>query len=562
MKKIYQDVCFFLRQKQYVLLLSVAAVCSYGFMVSHPAIGIDDTAVPRYFQEGLEPAMGRWCLFLLNRLFHFSDFAPWMPEVAGVLLLCLSATLWSVLFYRILGDKVSIWGYAFFAAIFISCPLISELYVYYTHNGIDIGYGVVAMGILLLLQAVKKRNTLRKTVLYLILSAVAVTVAIGFYESLLIVYAVGVLFVYFLLRMEREAAGGSYRLHCGLWIAAVAATGILAVLMRAVILAVLQPMVNYVIPEGWGVAMRSVFENVGRSSLPDFFMVIKKFFVMYYLNGFCYLPVTVCACGIIFLVCYGFYQGIRRRDAVIVLDVLAVPVTPVFLALVEGYATHYRASQYVPLVGAFVTLLLFKAGKEKAAKLHHRVKKWFAAAGFLCAASLLWNQCADMNRWFYVDYLKYENFKEVMANVAYDLKRGGYDISKPIAFRGAYGVPYGIAEGAYLDFNTKRYRIIKKIADVIDPHLIEKFNAEDRAAYAFAETPVSSTLRWGIGAFDGTAAQLEAFWRMHGEENLYVERDLEKIAEAEAVKGDMPGYPEDGYILECEEYIIVNLQSF
>ena len=96
------------------------------------------------------------------------------------------------------------------------------------------------------------------------------------------------------------------------------------------------------------------------------------------------------------------------------------------------------------------------------------------------------------------------------------------------------------------------------MGDLIDPHLIEKYNADDGNGYVFAETPVNSTLRWGVTAFDGTASELGNFWKMLGY-NFRIETDLRKIEEAEQISEEMPEFPRTGYIKECGDYIIINL---
>ncbi len=564
MKKLGAAFREFISNKIYMIMLSLTAVCSYGFMVSHPTVGIDDTAIPAYFQDGLAPAMGRWSLYLLNKLFHVSDFAPWMTELAGVLLLMASATLWCAVIYQIAGRTVSVWGYAFFAALFISCPLISEVYVYYLHNGISIAYGVTALAVFGVMQSMGRTAPAGQTVSRgrnvkrLLGASLGLTVAMGFYESFIIVYVIGILLIFFLMQLGREEWRSSYELRARYWAGAVLITGVAAVVLRSVILAVLRLLFHIGIPDGYSVWRRNIFENVGQS-IPDLLMVLKKFWVMYYLNGFCYLPITVFSAGVLFLCGYGLYQSVRRRNVWLALSVLAVPVAPLALVIIEGYPTHYRASQYVPIIGAFAVFLVFQTVEGYRRARGGRLAGGLSKAAIVLAGILLWNQCADMNKWFYVDYMKYEDTRNVMNAIACDLESGDYDLSKRVVFRGAYLAPYELVKGAYLDFDNPKYRLMRKITDVVDEHLLEKFNAEDRHGYVFAQTPINSALRWGITAFDGTAGQLEILWRMHGHD-ITVERDLKKIEEAERRRGEanMPSYPRKGYIMECEEYIIVN----
>lgn len=566
MRKLWEDTRYFLQNRCYIIIVSLVAALSYGFVVSHPTVGIDDTAIGMYFGDGLAPAMGRWFLYLLNKVISLDSFLPWMTELVSVIILVLSVTLWCVLWYRIIGNQVPMLGYAAFAALFISCPLISEVFIYYLHNGICTAYGLTALSLLFVLEAAKKENAdkentdkkstdkenTKKKIGYIAASVAFLTAALGCYESFVTVYIIGMLLMFFLIRENAQKENHVYGTKPIVWARWTLFIVIGSVLMRSVVLKVLGVIYGYSIPDNFTVSYRNIFENLGQSQA-DLFMSIKKFWVMYYLNGVCYLPITVLVMGIVVLLGVGVYKCIRKKDPFLFLSMLAVPIVPVCMVLVEGMPTHYRASQYVPLIGAFAVFLIFKSWNFE------KTPKMLSGIGTICVIALTWNQIADMNRWFYIDYLKYEDAKTVMSHIAYDLE-SEYDTSKPIVFRGAYYVPYGISKDAYLPFYSDEYRFMKSIADVVDVHLLEKFNAENGVGYAFAQTPINSTLRWGVTAFDKTAGQLQKFWEMHGY-SLKVETDLEKIAEAETLRGDMPGYPKKGYIKETEEYIIVNFSS-
>ena len=547
MKSFWEEFKYFWSNKVYAAVLSLTAVCSYGFLISHETVGIDDTCIPLYFEDGLAPAVGRWTLYLINKCIRLSDFAPWMTEIAGVLLLLFAVTVWCVLFSRILGRGKSIAGYTFFSAIFLSCPLISEIYVYYLHNGISLAYGLTGISLLLVLKALEAGGGKRKAVSYTVGAAAVLAAALGCYESFMIVFSVGMLLVFILLRgfadNERK-----YPVNPMGWIGMLFVTTVSSITFRWLILSLLAAVFHIEIPENFNVEFRSIFsfEDMTRA---EFFMNFKRFWLKYYLNAFAYPPIAVLVFGIAVLLVICIVRGVRKKDIYLPLAALAVPLAPACMVIVEGKDTYYRASQYVPLIGAFVIFLLLTLIKEY-------LPQTCMTVGVALAVVLLWNQCTEMNKWFYVDYLKYQDTRNVMEQVAYDLEKD-YDLEKPIVFRGAYHVPYGIAKDAYLDFGSARYRLIRRIGDLIDPHLVEKYNAEGGYGYAFAETPINSTLRWGVTAFDGTAGELGNFMKMLGHD-FKVETDLAKIEEAESRTKEMAHFPKNGYIREFEEYIIVN----
>lgn len=548
MKEFWKDIRFFWTNKFYAAVVSLAAVCSYGFKVSHEAIGIDDTCIPLYFEEGLAPAVGRWTLYVINKIFHISDFAPWVTEAAGVLLMLLAATVWCVVFSRILGRERTMAGYTLFAALFISCPLISEIYVYYLHNGISLAYGLTGISLLFLLKALGTGAEKKRRLAHTVTASAFLTVALGCYESFMIVFAVGMVFLFLLLRsFGREAK--KYAEAPWVWAAALFIVAVCAIVFRWLVLRLVLGIFRIEIPESFLVEYRSVF-SFTEMSLAEFFMIFKRFWVKYYLNGFAYFPITVLVLGIAAILIICLVIGIRKKDIFLPLAAVGVPVLPLCMVVIEGKETYYRAAQYVPLVGAFAVFFTLVLVKECLPRVCTTVCVALAAV-------LLWNQCAEMNKWFYVDYLKYQDARNVMLQVAYELEKG-YDTGKPIVFRGAYLVPYGIAKDAYLEYGSAEYNRLRSVGDLIDPHLIEKYNADDGNGYVFAETPVNSTLRWGVTAFDGTASELGNFWKMLGY-NFRIETDLRKIEEAEKISEEMPEFPRTGYIKECGDYIIINL---
>lgn len=555
--KLLTDVKEFFRCKFYTAVLALTAVCAYGFTVTHPSVGMDDTAVSLYFEEGLAPYVGRWSLFVLNKVFRIGTFAPWMVELASVLLLMVSVTMWCVVWKRAcgFGAKLPTWAYGIVACIFISCPLISEVFVFYLHNGICLGYGFTAGALLCLMEALERENTGHRRLGRFFLSCVLLTVALGFYESFIIVYMMGAVTVFFLLRRLHGGSGGEADYKTGIlpWMGGGFLSVLGSLVLRVMALGIVKMWCGPDRFGGLNVLYRNAFGSIF-SSWGEFSMLLKHFFMKYYVHAVCYLPITVLAAAVLFIGAYSLWCGIRRRDPVLPLCAAVLALLPVCMALVEGLATRYRSAQYVPLMGAFGALLVLVEFWR------HPARKWVRALGFGLAGILIYNQCADMNRWFYADYLKYQDAREVMARAAYDLEKG-YDTSKPVVFRGAYRVPYEISKDAYLDFSSAEYGWICALTDWFDPYLKEKYFSYDGKFYVFAEMPTVSTLQWGVTAFNGTSWQLIEFWRMHGYDSFRCETDLDKIAEAERIRWDedMPAYPRDGYIRDCGEYIIVNL---
>lgn len=550
-KQLAEDLRYFIFNKIYGIVVFLAAVCAYGFQVTHVAVGIDDTAIALYFEEGLAPVMGRWTLYILNKIFHFSDFTPWMTDLIGVFFLMLAASIWCVLLYRVFYDEIPFIGYTFFAALFITCPLISEVYVYYLHNGLGVGYVLSALSLLLVQNALEKDKDIRVCCRNLLTAAFLLVASIGCYESFAIVYAVGALLLFITQRIGGNSSRANvYRKSTWRWGLFSGIPLVAAVLLRGFVVKLVCKVFALAVPENFTFGNYRGTFSIFSGNRSELVMYFKRFWVKFYLNGLVYLPITVLVLGIGILLIFSVCYGVKKRDVFLPLAAVAIPVLPALMILIEGKESYYRSCQYVPLVGAFGVLLLFRAGHRY---LRNKVVR---CVGVVLAAALLWNQCADMNRWFYVDYLKYEYFKDVMITVFRDLERD-HDLSKPIIFGGACPVPYSIMEGACIEFASPQYKIIKALGDMVDPHLIEKYNESSGRGYVFAETPTFSTLQWGVTAFDDTSREIRNFLSMIGYE-IRIETDLQKIKDVRQLSESMPHFPRDGYIQEYEDYLIVH----
>ncbi len=558
LKKVYNH-------KAYVLLLTLTALCSYGFKVIHPTMGIDDTPYAYYFEEGLVAVVGRWVLFVLNKIFHISDFAPFITDFVAVLILMLAVTVWGTLFYSVLGERIPKWGYWLFSCIFLSCPLIAEVFTYYLHNGIAIGYLFCGVSLWMLrdgLNAVAQKET-KRAIGRLSAAMVTMVVAMGCYESLMIVWLVGLL----MLLLTERLAGGGKRVFVKLVCAAVVA--MVAMVVRSIVIEIV------IAVFGLGelrdeAVLRSVTEMLGWMFEPgagaEFTMILKRLFVMYGVFAYAYYPIRIFVLAAAVMGLFGIWRSVKQKDGWIVLLTVGVFVAAFLLAVVEGKATLYRSAQFLPLVCAFGMLTAayavtgFASGLQKASvgegkefKWRNMVAKVSRALFGLAAACILWNQCTDLNKWFYVDYMKYQYTKDYMCRVGDALQRD-FDLSKPVIFTGQWENPKSIVGDAYVDIGSKTYFQMKRITDLVDERLLEKFNRTH--GVWVAQTPSLSVVSWGKYAFE-TDKELVRFMAHHGYEIRPLVDDS-YYEEAEKHGVDMPSFPQDGSIEDMGNYIIVH----
>ncbi len=559
MKRWRDTISIFVKNKFYMVTLSLIALCSYGFFVTHPTVGIDDTPYNYYFEEGLIAIVGRWCLYLLNKVVDIAEFTPFLPDLAAVLLLMAAAVVWSALFYSVLKDKVPVWGYLVFAGLFLSNSLHSEVMTYYLHNGMAIGYLFTGVSLVCLKTALDRigETGLRPDtgkVTALTGAVLAMVTAIGCYESFMIVWLVGVL----LLLLAERFAGSDCKVFRALCVAAV--TALAAMILRSLIISAVIGIfdLGYMRDEAELRSITEMLSWISEENGPAYFaMVLKQTIVMYSVFGYAYFPIRIYVYAAVVLMVVSLVRGIMKKDFWLPVLTLGTFIASYLLVLLECKATYYRSAQFLPLVCAFAGLILIYHIRLMMAKSAVKKAKLYGCCNAflgICFGILMFNQCSDMNKWFYVDYLKYEDAKTTMNRIAYELECN-YDIEKPLIFTGAYVAPTGILRNTYVPYDSELFAKIDRAAALIDDTVLRNFY---RAQGVWvAQTPALSVLDWGRYAF-GDDKEMARFYEIHGQK-LVPETDLAKYEEATSYAAQhMTHFPAKGSIADMGEYIIVN----
>lgn len=557
MCKWKEDFLSFLNNRIYVLMLSLTAVFSYGFMITHQTIGIDDTPYMYYFEDGLNVIVGRWFLYVLNKVFHVAEFSPFITELAGVLILMVAVTVWCTLIYSVCGKRIPMWGYTFFACIFLSCPLISEVYTYYLHNGVSVGYLSVGLSLCFMkefVDGISGRGKVDKVLVRRLLgigvaAAFFLFVAMGCYESFMIVWLVGFLALLFLERCERLTVKVFKSLVPGAIVAAI------AIVMRSVMMHMCIVIFDLSALEDEAV-QRSVAGMLGwmtqEGALAEFAMAIKRMYVMYFAFMHAYLPIKIFVFASLLLVVFAVWKTFRQKDLWIGVLAIGIFVAAFLLVVIEGKATLYRAAQFLPLICGLGALM--PAYMVESLKMRRVVYGVLSKVSIFILCAILWNQCFDINQWFYVDWMKYEVAKDTMSQVAKELQ-AHYDTSKPVVFTGSYMPPEGVIGRAYASYGSEEYYKIKRLTDLLDKDLLDKFNRGSYGVWV-AQTPALSVIDWGFAAFENDA-ELVHFCEMHGYD-LMANMDNALYEELQVKTANFPRFPQEGSIMDMGEYIVVH----
>ena len=564
----------FCENRLYMGILLLTAVCAYGYKVTNVTIGIDDTPSLYYFEEGLIAIVGRWVLFLLNKVIALAEFVPFVTDFAAVLLLIAAAIVWSALFYSVFGEKIPVTGYAFFAAVFVSCPLISEVFTYFLHNGIAIGYLSCAVSLCFMREWQRSIRKQRKgsglwekpdcpAVTKLAAAAVFLWIAMGCYESFMILWLAGLLLLLLSERIclgtERTARTGERGVFGTLAGGALAALA--AVLLRSLMIVVLTKAFHLEYLQGEAV-QRSVTEMLGWMVQPGAFgelaMILKRTFVLYGVFAYAYLPIRIFVLSAVVITVVTLVRVIRGRDVWALILLPAAYLAAFSLLFIEGKATLYRSAQFLPVFCGYGALLfayiIYELTGSPGRGVHRKLCLGTRGIAVAVLVVITWNQCMDMTKWFYIDKQKYDAAVKTVDQIALDLERD-FDTSKPVIFTGNYEIPYSIVKDAYVSYGDRKYYKMKRLTDLIDPDLLDKYNRGSKGVWV-AQTPALSVIDWGRYAFDSDA-ELVRFFEMHGH-RLVACGDIDRYAEAEEESLNLPEYPQDGYIVDKGDYIIVH----
>lgn len=564
----------FCENRLYMGILLLTAVCAYGYKVTNVTIGIDDTPSLYYFEEGLIAIVGRWVLFLLNKAIALAEFVPFVTDFAAVLLLIAAAIVWSSLFYSVFGEKIPVTGYAFFAAVFVSCPLISEVFTYFLHNGIAIGYLSCAVSLCFMREWQSSIRKQRKesglweklfcpAVTKLAAAAVFLWIAMGCYESFMILWLAGLLLLLLSERIclgtERTARTGERGVFGTLAGGALAALA--AVLLRSLMIVVLTKAFRLEYLQGEAV-QRSVTEMLGWMVQPGAFgelaMILKRTFVLYGVFAYAYLPIRIFVLSAVVITVVTLARVIRGRDLWALILLPAAYLAAFSLLFIEGKATLYRSAQFVPVFCGYGALLfayiIYELTGSPGRGVHRKLCLGMRGIAVAVLVVITWNQCMDMTKWFYIDKQKYDAAVKTVDQIALDLERD-FDTSKPVIFTGNYEIPYSIIQDAYVSYGDRKYYKMKRLTDLIDPDLLDKYNRGSKGVWV-AQTPALSVIDWGRYAFDSDA-ELVRFFEMHGH-RLVACGDIDRYVEAEEASLELPEYPQDGYIVDKGDYIIVH----
>lgn len=530
----------YVNDKFYLLTLIITAIGSYGFLVTHYSISLDDLEYDRYYYGELI-AQGRLSATIFHRFFGLTDNFIWIEDFLGVLFICIGVILLCVVFDQFINTKNRV-PQAFFSCVFVSYPLHSELFSY---NGCSIAVGLglilVAVSLLLTIQSLKQKN-----ILYLILSVVSLFFVTSWYESVVLIY-VGMVFAGFLLK---QVEGQNYKLK------QMIPEGI-----KYAIPLIIAVVSEYIISNSIRILLNLEKSNNAKNdfALGMYFKYspiyhIKKFVIPvicdYLVSLSCYFPIIILFFAMLIMIAIVLYDSIKKHRLCLSLCEIMILLFVIGLSPILYFRQPYRTCQYYAFFVAFeVFFILLRLSKVNK-------KRFLYKTGCFAFAVFTLFQICKINYYFTNDYLRFEYEKDTIKNVGYELKKE-FDLSKPVIFIGKYEFPEeiknrnAIKEDNKLFNKVKNAKMFKTCFDQTD---------ESDQTYYIQETNCLSIINWSEDSFEGTGRAAIKILRFFGYDGIK-EPTEEQVIEAQTTSDDMPSWPKEGSIADRGDYIVVKFSN-
>ncbi len=544
MQKYKEKAVELIKNIKYIIPVVITAILSFGFVITHHSINGDVLSYDRYFEQGELIAQGRFTAPLINKIFNIMNFNPFFVDTLAVLFLIASAILFCLLFDRVSKGKLNDNVYTIFSCLFISYPLISEIFTFTPASlSIGIGYFLTAISLMIGYESIFNCYSKIKGIIF---ETILLCLAVYLYESFAAVYLCGIfmiLIIEYLYNKNRmkffDLIKKGFLFVIPLVIAIIGGYIFVRILMKLLHLEKSNYSAKTIIYTGntlshvWGWFVKTTIE---RYILP----------VTYY------LPITVLVLATVLYIIFLIKSSIKEKSLILLLLFIWLGIAVSSLSIIQGIAAMYRTCQTFAIFIAFVFMLVaHEMYKEN-------TNKWVKNIFIIIVYTIIFYQVKDLNGWFVTNYQRYEIEKNAIINIGDEISEN-YDINKPVYFVGSYSLPDVITGRMYLNRESNAFNISSKLNKLLG-NKSEKFKKDSNIGIYYGESNIISYIDWSISAFekdDKVSVDLIKFFNYMGYDFKAGNRDIYEEYIVPLCEGK-PEWPKKGSIFETDKYIIVN----
>lgn len=499
-KSIFSDVKENLNSRLFVFGAIFLTLATFGFTISHFSMGIDDFGM-RYYLDLSPESYGNMIQQgrLLHVVFYYVlglvDVIPFLNNFLSAIIMAFSGIVFLSIF-NVVGDfQLNSFQKLLFLGIYLSYPATAFKFIY------DLDVVITAVSYLFVAISIIYAFSFAENLKLkdFMLAFLFIIISIGGYESFNAVYICGVLFVLIILYIYRNFK-----------ISQIFKQGSLCALILAVSFFIYYGLVKVVQLLTHNPAYpRSNFFKIDSGKLSIIRWVFTKMF-----NSKLFFTVEFVICIFVFILVILYFSVFKKKPFVILLG-MAFGMFLVIINFLQG-TTLYRACQpYVILISGTALLLSVIFSNKK------YLKNIVSAA----LALVLIYQLKDINLWFYKDWANYQKNVYAIHNIATDLYAEFSVEEKPVCF-----------------VNRNYYSFLMSWDE-------DDFQTE------IGESPIVSSVGF-MG--DLTSDATFQLFEMQEYDKL-IHPTAEQAEKAVTLAKDMTEYPNEGYIKEFDDIIVVNL---
>lgn len=468
------------KRPQYYLPTLICVFVAYSFSLSNRTVSIDDMAQHWYYGEmGLKIQGLRWGELLINTLFSIERYTPFLDRFIGLICFVISSFFICVCLYSFDRNKRSIWKYGIFSSIFVTYPLINEMWDYYLPLFVGVEFVVVTF--VILHQYVNKKYSVSN----IIFSGILLSIIVAGYESLVFVYIALVFVILFNQYILNDCKDNN-------WIK----EGFSYALPLFVAM-ILKFVVGYALIF---VTNTNYFAN-GDSEINWLRIgfkesLIKVLYNAYYyvVRGLSYMPITEFVIGLIIFVFVTIKYQIKGKKWSIAIAFFLL-ISLFGLSILQGMRLNYRAAQTIQLFVPYTFYLMLSELESSNKVLTYIVTCLLVFVGF--RQSVMLHQIIALNN------QRSNNEAVLVQQIGYELY-SKYDMDKLVVFCGEYQLGDFIESQISIKEGSLAYK-----AEIAIRKLTGHTERYERTE--FVDTDVNSVLNWSKRAFFSQTMMKELF---------------------------------------------------
>ena len=540
MKTLKEDIEFFVKKIEFIIPLILIAILSFGFVITHYSVNIDTLSSERYYREGELLTQSRYGGVLLDKILGVMEYNPFFVDCLAVIFLVMASITFCILFKKISKNKINTVAYTIFSSLFVSYPLINEIFVYTPMSfGICFSFFIAAV-ILNLLYSYRDSKKIRN----LVYSALLMCLIISIYESSAAVLLCGFFIVEILDSIYNNQNKKIRETIINLIVMSIPM--VIALIINLIISNLIFALGN-IEPNTNRAAKTIMYQALG--IVDGIKNLIDTVFYNYVVNAFLYLPITVMQFSCLIMFILGIVYSVKRKNITIFLLFLGSICSLFALSIIQGNSAPYRTCQVFQIFSAFAFMILIQSLiNTNKAKL---VKNIFICLSFL----IIFYQAKDLNKYFYLNYTRYEQEKIALVSMAEKLKEQ-YDIqNKPVIFVGHYDLSNYIKERCYIKTDTLGAKIANMLVSAYDPE--NETYSEEKYAYIYKpiDSNINSYLNWATMAFSEVNTEILKWLDILGYD--YFKQGTENMLADMLIKVNNGTVPlERNTIYEFDDYIL------